>query len=76
MDDQVMNQLLMGGGALAVGIYGVLAPYRWNVIRLRRSLARFFSQRTNELISKVIGGILILAGVLVLVASLAGVRFA
>ena len=75
MDDQTMTQSLIGGVALIVGLSGWLLPYRWNVLRLKRSFAKRFSDETNEKIPKVIGTILMVFGVIVLVVTALGVRF-
>lgn len=75
MDDQIQQQLLIGGVALLVGLYGVFAPYRWNILRLKRRFARRSSDETNERIPKIIGTILILIGLIILIPSGFGVRF-
>ena len=75
MEDRAMTQYLIGGIALIVGLSGWLLPYRWNILRLKRSFAKRFSDEINEKIPKVVGTILLVIGVITLVATVLGHRF-
>ena len=69
MSDGVVTQLAGGGLAIAIGLSGWLLPYRWNLLRPKRFLARFFSEQTNRMIPKVIGTVLMVMGVGIVVAT-------
>jgi hypothetical protein len=63
MDQQIAQQLGIGALCLVVGVSGWLLPYRWNLLRLRRGLDLLLSENIREAVPKVIGAVLILAGV-------------
>lgn len=66
MEEQVLQQLLVGGGAVVLGLSGWLLPYRWNVLRLKRFVASMFSEETQKLVPKILGTLLMAIGVAVL----------
>ncbi|MBN1345855.1 MAG: hypothetical protein JXQ73_24405 [Phycisphaerae bacterium] len=69
MDEQIGQQLGAGALSLVVGLSGWLLPYKWNLLRLRRGFASLFSEKVNNAIPKVVGSLLILAGVAILVGT-------
>ena len=69
MEQQISEQLGMGVFSLLAGISGWVLPYRWNILRLRRSFAKLASERVNKLIPKIMGSILIIVGLVVLIAT-------
>lgn len=66
MNPQITEQLGFGALAIALGISGWLLPYRWNLLRLHRSLAKLFSDHVNQAIPKVLGSICIVVGIALL----------
>lgn len=68
-NDPKVQQLLLGAAVLVVGLWGLLVPYEWNILRLKRSFARHVSDRTNRAIPKILGSILALAGVAILIVA-------
>ncbi len=69
MDEQTIQQLVVGALALALGLSGWLLPYRWNLLRLRRGLAGLLPERWNHAIPKIVGTVLTLAGIAILIAT-------
>ena len=70
MNDQITEQYITGAACILIGISGWLLPYRWNLLRLRRGLSRLVSERINMIIPKVVGGILVVIGLIIVVATL------
>jgi hypothetical protein len=64
MNDPKTQQLLIGGALLLAGLWGLFAPYRWNILRLKRSFAQHVSERTNQAIPRYVGGVLAALGIL------------
>jgi hypothetical protein len=75
VDQQIAQQVGIGALCVVVGASGWLLPYRWNILRLRRGLDSIFSPGVREAIPKVIGAVLILAGVGILVGTVNVGRF-
>ena len=75
MDEGMLEQLGIGALVLIVGITGWVLPYRWNLLRLRRVFSGLVSEQTNRKIPKIIGSVLIIAGLAAVVATLSGVKF-
>jgi hypothetical protein len=69
LDPQIAQQLGLGALAVLIGVSGWILPYRWNLLRLRRGLASLVSENVNNSIPKVVGSVLILAGIAVLIAT-------
>lgn len=67
-------QLGICGILIALGLYGMFAPYEWNVLRLKWGVSGLFSDETNRTIPKVIGSLLILAGIILAIATAFGYR--
>jgi hypothetical protein len=74
MSDQTVGQLAFAGLLLVLGLLAWFLPYKWNIFKLKRSLARLFSEQTNKMIPKVIGAILTLAGITMLAATALGYK--
>ena len=70
-NDPKVQQLLLGAAVLAVGLWGLLVPYEWNILRLKRSFARRVSDRTNRAIPKILGSVLTVVGVAILIVAAA-----
>ena len=68
--DLATKQYLIALGVFALGLSGWLLPYRWNILKLKRSLARHLSERTNLIIARSFATILILAGVVIAVLTI------
>lgn len=60
---------LLASAVIALGLSGWLLPYRWNLLRLRRSLANSASEKINRLMPKIIGSILIILGAILIVGT-------
>ncbi|HEX5057081.1 MAG TPA: hypothetical protein VFX02_11360 [Gammaproteobacteria bacterium] len=69
MEDQIIQQFGIGILLLVVGISGWLLPYKWNVLRLRRTFAQLVSEDTNMIIPKIVGTLLILGGLAILLVT-------
>jgi len=69
MDQQIAQQVGIGSLALVVGISGWVLPFRWNLLRLRRSYARLVSEKVNQVIPKVVGTILAILGAAILIGT-------
>ena len=70
-NDPKTQQLLIGGALLLAGLWGLFAPYRWNILRLKGSVARHLSDRVNQAIPRYVGGFLAAMGILLLFVGLA-----
>ena len=64
MSGPVVRQYLISVVTLLLGISGWLLPYKWNLLRLRARYAKYVSDRTNQALPKILGTILIIAGIL------------
>jgi hypothetical protein len=73
--DLATKQYLIAAGVIAVGLSGWLLPYRWNILKLKRSLAKHMSERTNLIIAKSVGTVLILGGLFMVVLTAMGEDF-
>ena len=60
---EMTEQLFFGGIAIFFGLWGLLAPYEWNIMKLKRSFRGAVSESTNRLIPKVMGAIFLVAGI-------------
>jgi hypothetical protein len=69
MENPITEQYLIGAGCIVLGLLGWLLPYRWNILRFRRLFAKLLSESANMMVPKVIGGILILGGLLIVTAT-------
>jgi hypothetical protein len=69
MDQQILQQVGIGGVALAIGVSGWLLPFRWNLLRLRRTYARFVSDNVNQMLPKIVGTILAVVGLAILIGT-------
>jgi hypothetical protein len=69
-NDPKTQQLLIGGALLLAGLWGLFAPYRWNVFRLKRSVAQHLSERVNQAIPRYVGGFLAAMGIVLLIVGL------
>ncbi len=58
--------MAMGSVAAALGAYGIFAPYRWNLLRLKQRWARYLSPEANARVPKVVGAVLLAGGVVLL----------
>jgi uncharacterized membrane protein len=70
MQNPIVQQYIAGAGCILLGLCGWLLPYRWNVLRLRRHLARLVSEKINRLIPKVVGTALIIIGLIVVIVTI------
>lgn len=70
-NDPKTQQLLIGGALLLAGLWGLFVPYRWNILRLKGSVARHLSDRVNQAIPRYVGGFLAAMGILLLFVGLA-----
>jgi hypothetical protein len=61
------KELLTAVGCIVLGISGWLLPFKWNLLRLRMNFAKHFSEKTNLIIAKVIGTLLISGGIILLI---------
>ncbi|MDA8020714.1 MAG: ankyrin repeat domain-containing protein [Thermoanaerobaculia bacterium] len=69
-----MNEIMaIGLLAIGIGVSGWLVPYRYNVLRLRSFFASALSQEANERVPKIVGSLLIAAGILVVLGSFLGI---
>jgi len=73
--DLAMKQYLIAAGVIALGLSGWLLPYKWNILKLKRSLAQNFSERTNLIIAKSFGSVLIFVGVVMIAVTVGGGDF-
>ena len=65
-----MNEpALVAVTTIGVGLLGWIIPYRWNPLRFKRVFRRFMSEKTNRLVPRVVGTILILGGIAIAVGS-------
>lgn len=71
----VTQQYLIAFAVVAVGISGWVLPLKWNLLRLKRSLAKHVSEDTNLKIAKGLGTMLIVFGVLLAFATFQGGAF-
>jgi hypothetical protein len=69
MDPEIAQQLGIGALVLAVGASGWLLPFEWNLLRLRRLLGHLVPEHINRAVPKVVGTILIVAGLAILVGT-------
>lgn len=74
MEQHILEQLLLGGALVALGISGWVLPYRWNLLRLKRNFAAFFSEKTQQRIPKVMGTLILLFGGFILLATAVGTK--
>lgn len=65
-----VKQMLIGGACILIGVLGWVLPYRWNPLRLKRGFARMLSEKTNLMIPKVVGSILIIAGIAIAIVTI------
>lgn len=70
MNDPQLKMLGIGALALVVGISGWLLPYRWNILRLKRCYAQMLSEKTNRMIPKIVGAVLVLVGLVTMIVAL------
>ena len=73
--DLATKQYLIALGVVAIGLSGWLLPYRWNILKLKSSLAKHFSERTNLMIAKAFGTVLIFAGLVMVAVTVGGGDF-
>lgn len=70
MNDPIVQQYITGGGCILLGLGGWFLPYRWNLLRLRRGLAKMVSEKVNKIIPKVVGSLLIVIGLIVVIETM------
>ncbi|MEP0547563.1 MAG: hypothetical protein ABJF88_11575 [Rhodothermales bacterium] len=70
MSDELLASIIVGLGAIALGLLAWFLPYRWNLFRLKAGVAKLFSERVNRAIPKGIGALLIAFGVVMVGAAL------
>jgi hypothetical protein len=75
MDNPITQQYLIGAACIVVGLLGWLLPYRWNILRFRRALASLLSESANLMVPKVVGSILLLAGLAIVIATVVNGKF-
>lgn len=75
MSDPVVRQYLISLVALLLGVSGWLLPYKWNLLRLRARYAKYVSERTNQALPKILGTILMIAGILIAIVTAQGGSF-
>lgn len=68
----VNESMALGLLALVVGLSGWLIPYRYNLLRLRRAFSGALSREANERVPKIVGSLLIAAGLVLVLGSLLG----
>jgi len=73
--DLATKQYLIALGVFAVGLSGWLLPYKWNILKLKRSLAKHLSERANMMFAKAFGTVLILAGLVMFAVTVSGGDF-
>jgi len=73
LDKQNAQNVVFGLVTLVIGLTGLLLPYRWNPLRLRKSVAALVSEKANLLIPRIVGILLVAVGAFVLIAALAGI---
>jgi len=73
--DLATKQYLIALGVVAIGLSGWLLPYRWNILKLKRSLAKHLSERTNLIIAKAFGTVLIVVGLVMVAVTVNGGDF-
>jgi uncharacterized protein YjeT (DUF2065 family) len=74
MDEQTAQQLGIGLVCVVIGLSGWLLPYRWNILRFRRFLRALLPEKANQLAPKILGTVLIIAGIVILIATALGGR--
>jgi hypothetical protein len=72
--DETTKMALIGAAALLVGVLGWVLPYKYNILKLKHSIAKNFSEATNIKIARGIGTVLILVGAVLLTAVAMGVK--
>ncbi len=75
MEEQIIQQLVIGVLAVAIGVSGWLLPYKWNLLRLRSTFARVIPEETNKKLPKIVGAILIFLGSAILLGTLVVGKF-
>jgi hypothetical protein len=75
MDQQIAQQLGIGALCLVGGIAAWVLPYRWNPFRLKRLFAGVLSDEANQVVPKILGTILTLAGAAILLGTLVVGKF-
>lgn len=69
MDEQIAKQIGAGLLCIVFGLSGWLLPYRWNILRFRRVLRSLLPERVNQLVPKVVGTVLTVAGAIVVIGT-------
>jgi len=67
--DPVTKQYLIALAAIAVGLSGWLLPDKYNILKLKASIAKHVSPGTNIKIARAVGTVLIVGGVLMVFAT-------
>lgn len=68
-NDPIVMQYASGSACTLLGLCGWILPWRWNVLRLHRGLARLVPEKVERLIPKIVGTALIICGLGVIIAT-------
>jgi len=67
--DPITTQYLVALAVFAAGLAGWLLPDKYNILKLKARYAKYVSERTNIMIARTLGAVLIVAGLLIAVGT-------
>lgn len=70
MKGEAVKTLVTGVVFVIVGISGWLLPYRWNLLRLQRSIALMLSEEMDRRMPRILGTVMVFVGLGMVIVAL------